>query len=172
MTKKNVPKIHFIMTGGTIDSYFNGMEDKMMPNTTSVIPQYIESIRPYIDCEFTLVSLKDSRDINSSDQEKILKVIKASHDTHFIVTHGNYTLTDTARFLEEKLASNPDVTVVLCGALTPIGDFAFSDGPFNLGFAVSQVQTLEPGVYVCMNANTFKPKESVRLISEGRYGSL
>ena len=48
----------------------------------------------------------------------------------------------------------PDKTIVLTGAMIPIA-FGSSDGLFNLGSALSYVQTLPPGVYLAMNGRCF-----------------
>ena len=44
--------------------------------------------------------------------------------------------------------------MVLTGAMVPYA-FGSSDGLFNLGSALSFVQTLPPGVYVAMNGRCF-----------------
>ena len=46
-------------------------------------------------------------------------------------------------------------TIVLTGAMVPYA-FGSSDGMFNLGSAISFVQTLAPGVYVAMNGRAFR----------------
>ncbi len=51
-------------------------------------------------------------------------------------------------------------TIVLTGAMVPYA-FGSSDGLFNLGSALSFVQTLPPGVYVAMNGRHF-PWNEVR----------
>jgi L-asparaginase len=47
-----------------------------------------------------------------------------------------------------------DKTVVLIGAIIPYNE-PESDALFNLGFAVSSVQLLPHGVYVCMQGVVF-----------------
>lgn len=36
--------IHFIITGGTIDSHYDGIKDTVVPNTQSVIPNFINTL--------------------------------------------------------------------------------------------------------------------------------
>jgi hypothetical protein len=55
--------------------------------------------------------------------------------------------------------------------MVPIEGFDFSDGPFNLGFAISEIQKLPAGVYVCMNSQTFNPKDVAKNIAEGKFYS-
>lgn len=38
-------KLHFIMTGGTIDSYYNGIQDTAIPNEYSSIPKFLKILR-------------------------------------------------------------------------------------------------------------------------------
>lgn len=40
-------KIHFIITGGTIDSYYDGTKDTAVPRETSIIPDFIQSLKLY-----------------------------------------------------------------------------------------------------------------------------
>ncbi|MFA6486710.1 MAG: hypothetical protein WCT40_05115 [Candidatus Magasanikbacteria bacterium] len=68
--------IHFIMTGGTIDSHFDGSKDTAVPNKESVIPSFMRSLKLYKEAIFTTAFLKDSRDIGKKDLVKLLKIIK------------------------------------------------------------------------------------------------
>ena len=74
-----------------------------------------------------------------------------------MVTHGTDTMVETAQALARAIT---DKTIVLTGAMVPYA-FGSSDGLFNLGSALSFVQSLPPGVYVAMNGRCF-PAEGVR----------
>lgn len=39
------PDVQFILTGGTIDSYYDSTKDTAIPNRHSVIPEYIKSLK-------------------------------------------------------------------------------------------------------------------------------
>ncbi len=164
-------KIHFILTGGTIDSYYDSIKDTATPNKHSVIPRYMKSLRLYVNCEFTEVCMKDSRDINKSDLRNIHNAVEKSPHKRIIITHGTYTMSDTARYLEANLKRN-DKVIILTGSMIPLIGFSPSDAPFNLGFAVSKAQELPHGTYVCMNGKVFSPKEIVKTISDGRFSSV
>jgi L-asparaginase len=78
---------------------------------------------------------------------------------------------DTAKFLKAHLKRN-DQTIVFTGSMIPLLGFAPSDASFNLGFAISQVNELPNGIYVCMNGAIFSPDEVVKLLYEGRFISV
>ena len=60
-------------------------------------------------------------------------------------------MVDTAKLIAKNIK---DKTIILTGAMIPI-KFGSSDGLFNLGSALSFVQTLEPGIYITMNGRYF-----------------
>lgn len=170
MTKEE-STIHFIITGGTIDSHYDGTKDTAVPNKESVIPSFIESLKLYKKSKFSVVCMKDSRDMNKDDIQNILNEIENSPHTEIIVTHGTYTMPDTARYLKANL-KRTDQTVVLTASMIPLNGFSPSDGPFSLGYSVAQLEYLPKGVHVCMNGKAFDPEEVSKIISEGRFVSI
>lgn len=115
--------------------------------------------------------MKDSREINEVDLKKILETTEQSAHEKIIITHGTYTMPDTARYLKAHLRRK-DQTIILTGSMIPIKGFAPSDGPFNLGFAILEVLRLSAGVYIAMNGKIFDADEVTKIISEGRFVSL
>ena len=163
--------IHFIITGGTIDSFYDGTKDTVIPSEHSVIPEVINSLKLYYESIFTEICMKDSRQINQQDRAEILKAIEESPHKNILVTHGIYTIPDTARFLKANLKRN-DQVIILTGSMIPIKGFSPSDGTFNLGFAIAQFEYLKPGVYVSMNGRIFTPDEVIKILAEGRFTSI
>ncbi len=163
--------IHFIITGGTIDSYYKGSADTAIPNKESVIPSFIENLKLYSKAKFTVICMKDSRDLTKNDIKKILKAVEASSYKKIIITHGTYTMPDTARFLKANL-KNKNKTIILTGSLIPINGFSPSDGPFSLGYAIAKLDHLEPGVYVTMNGKVFAPEEIMKELSTAKFSSI
>ena len=47
--------------------------------------------------------MKDSRTITDEDRSAMINVIQESTATKFIITHGTYTMPDTARYLKTHL---------------------------------------------------------------------
>ncbi|MBI2660542.1 asparaginase [Candidatus Woesearchaeota archaeon] len=166
-----VEVIHFIMTGGTIDSYYEASKDTVVPHKSSIIPSFIGGLKLYTKSAFTEVCMKDSRNLTPKDLKNVLKVIEKSPHKKIIVAHGTYTMPDTARYLKANLKKN-DKTIILTGSMFPITGFSPSDAPFNLGFAIAKMQDLEPDVYVCMNGKVFTSDKVTKIISEGRFASL
>ncbi len=163
--------IEVIITGGTIDSYYEGAKDTAVPLKLSSIPLFFKLIKPEDNVFFKKVCMKDSRQLNGNDLKKIREVINKSKSKLFIVTHGTYTMPDTARFLATNL-KRKDCTVILTGSMIPLTGFAPSDAPFNLGYSFAMVKTLKPGIYVCMNGRIFDPMEVAKRISAGKFVSV
>ena len=115
--------------------------------------------------------MKDSREINEANLRNILETVEKSTHEKIIITHGTYTMPDTARYLKTNLVRK-DQTIVLTGSMIPIKGFAPSDGPFNIGFAISEIAHMSAGVYVAMNGKVFDSNEATKIISEGRFVSL
>ena len=115
--------------------------------------------------------MKDSREINANDMKKILGTIQDSKHKKIIITHGTYTMPDTSRYLKANL-KRKDQTIILTGSFIPLTGFSPTDAPFNLGYAISKVQDLPAGIYIAMNGKIFKPEEVIKMLSEGKFGSI
>ncbi|HAO52387.1 TPA: asparaginase [Candidatus Magasanikbacteria bacterium] len=169
MTQKNT--IHFIITGGTIDSFYNGVKDTVDTLKESSIPAYIKSLKLHEKTEFTTICMKDSRALKKSDLANVLKEIKKSPHKKFIVTHGTYTMPDTARYLDANLGKHNKI-IIFTGSMIPLLGFSPSDAPFNLGYSIAKIHELKPGIYVCMNGKIFNPTEVIKFLYEGRFVSV
>jgi len=163
--------IHFIITGGTIDSYYDGTKDTAVPNKESIIPSFINSLKLYENTNFTQICMKDSRDITQADLKNIKKSIEESESKRIIITIGTYTMPDAARYLKQNLQRH-DQTIIFTASMIPIVGFSPSDGPFSIGYSIAKSQDLEPGIYVCINGRVFQPEKVVKIISESRFASI
>ena len=149
--------IHFIITGGTIDSYYNGAKDTVFPRGESIIPSYVTNLKLSVKTVFTKVCMKDSRELTTNDRKKILLVIEKSPHSKFIITHGTYTMPDTARFIDAHL-KRKGAAIIFTGPMVPLEGFTGSDGGFNLGFSVAKALDLKSGIFVCMNGAMLEPQ--------------
>ena len=164
----NYGTIHFLITGGTIDSHFDPAKDNVIIGKKTAIPDYIKKLQLHSATEFTVLFMKDSREIRHKDRQVVLEAVKKSPHKMIIITHGTYTMPDTAQYLKEQLGKT-DKTIVFVGSMTPLTGFQFSDAAFNLGYAISNVQSLEAGIYLCMNGRVFDPDEVDKNKTAGRF---
>lgn len=164
--------VHFILTGGTIDSaYFPPLETSV-PNEHSIIPEYVLiKIKPAFDITFETLCMLDSSDITDSHRAQMVAAINAARASKIILCHGTNTMAQSAAYIQKALR-HTDKTVVMTGAMIPLKEFAMSDGGFNLGYAMAQVQSLPAGVFVCMNAQVFTADLARKNTKEGRFEAL
>jgi len=155
---ENYGTIHFILTGGTMDSDLDTSKDAIVPREKSTIPEYLEKLKLHNPVKYSSLFLKDSRDIRYKDREKLLEAVKKSDHKMIIITHGTYTMPDSGQYLKDHLPKN-DKTIILTGSMTPLKGFDLSDAPFNIGYAIAKVQALPPNVYLCMNGKVFDPDQ-------------
>lgn len=164
--------IHLITTGGTIDSHYDGTKDTAVTNKESVIPEYIKSLKLFDKVIYTPVCMKDSRALSNTDRLKMINAINKSSLKSILITHGTYTMPDTARFISKRLVNGGNKVIIITGSMIPLVGFSPSDAGFNLGFAIGKFDSLEPGIYVAMNGQIFNPDEVIKLLNEGRFSSI
>lgn len=162
--------IHFIIMGGTIDSYYDGVSDTVVPRKKSIIPEFIRAFKLQAPTKFTTVCMKDSRALASADRKQLLEALESTPAKRIIITHGTYTMPVTARYLKKHL-KRADQVIILTGSMIPLGGVSPSDGGFNLGYSVAQTQLLPSGIYVCMNGRVFEPQDVIKIIYRGVFGT-
>jgi L-asparaginase len=143
-------QIQIFTVGGTIDKiYFDAKSTYEVgpPN----IPEILDGL--HLNLSFAVESLmrKDSLDMTEADRQAILAAVQGATGRRVVITHGTDTMVDTARVL----SAVPDKTIVLTGSLTP-AVFRNSDAMFNIGAALTAVQTMPAGVYIAMNGEIFR----------------
>ena len=117
-----------------------------------------------IDYDIESLLRKDSLDITEADRELIARRVEADPSSKILITHGTDTMVETGR----RLSSIPGKTIVLTGAMQP-APFKYSDAQFNIGFAISALQTLPNGVYMAMNGNIIRPSKAKKIMEEDRF---
>lgn len=158
--------IHFLITGGTIDHI-----EKSTSTTaeqSAVLAYLRDHIRPYFEISQETLFLKDSRDITQEDRELILERSIAAPSPHLVLTHGTFTMVETAKFLHQHQDSFPGKTVVLVGSLIPMGELN-SDAPFALGFAVASALNAPSGVFVAMHGHLWPPSQVEKNLKTQRF---
>jgi L-asparaginase len=146
-------RIKFIAVGGTIDKvYFDKMSEYKVGE--SAIGEILRDANVTFDYACESMIQKDSLDMTDQDRQEIYDAIQADEHRFIVVTHGTDTMIQTAK----KLQNIPNKVIVLTGAMVP-AKFKSSDAPFNIGCAVTAVQSLSPGVYIAMNGRIFDPNK-------------
>lgn len=168
-TKKDL--VHFITMGGTIDSGWSGLEDAIVVSRESNIPAYFARFPLLSETIFTQVCAKDSRAITEEDLKKLVETVEKSPTQMIIITHGTFTMPDTANFLRKNL-KRKDQTVVLTGSTTPLKGFEMTEAPLNLGYAISQAQYLKPDVYIAMKGKAFTSEDLDEAIKKGKFHEI
>ena len=153
--------IKLLITGGTFDKEYDEVHGTLKFKDTH-IQEMLKLGRSRLDVRVRTVMMIDSLEMTHEDRELIVQNCRASRETRIVVTHGTDTMPETARALGK--AAIEGKTIVLTGAMIPYA-FGSSDGLFNLGSALSFVQTLPHGVYVAMNGMYF-PWDNVQKIRQ------
>ena len=176
-----LPKIALIACGGTIGVEWSVVHDTVIPSKTGN-----KRLRDHIDQQIQLhrsllfVDLfnKDSRAITDKDRDKIIAKIKnlrAKGIRHFLITHGTFTMTQTAAYLNDRCASKglSDIYAVICGSMIPNFGFTLSDAQFNIGFALAKLSMMDEadqtGAWICMNGLLSRPENIVKNVKKARF---
>lgn len=156
--------ITILTTGGTIEG-LDYVSDKAINKTNVSIADFLESAN--VDFEHTIESVfkKDSRAIKDNDREQLARKIEETNASKILITHGTFTMEDTAKYLG-KLKLNK--TIVLVGSFI-LGSSENTDAPFNLGYAISSLQFLMPGVYIAMNGQVFDGNNVSKNLETNRF---
>ncbi|KFN51062.1 asparaginase domain-containing protein [Arenimonas composti] len=155
-----------VTTGGTIDKvYFDDKSDYQVgePQIGRILQELGVAFR------FTVIPIlrKDSLHVTAEDRELMRATIAAQPTRHVLVTHGTDTMVETAKVL----ATIPDKTIVLTGALNP-ARFRGSDAEFNIGTAVGAVQSQPGGVWIAMNGRVWDPARVRKNVAANRFEAL
>lgn len=142
--------IRILITGGTIDKVYDQLTGELAFKQTQLIDM-LNRGHSMSNTASEVLFLKDSLKMTDADRQLILSKCLESDEHKILITHGTDTMVNTAQLLGENIKNK---TVVLFGAMVPYS-IEQSDSLFNLGFALSSVQTLANGVYVAMNGRVF-----------------
>ena len=142
--------IKLFATGGTFDKEFNEINGELFFKETNLY-ELLELGRSQLDVKIETLMMIDSLKMSKNDRNYIVNKCKNEKTNRIIITHGTDTMVETAKILAENIKNK---TIILTGAMIPI-KFGSSDGLFNLGSALSFIQTLETGVYITMNGRYF-----------------
>lgn len=155
--------IHIIKMGGTIefiDPSYEKMNKELMKLDSSIDNYLKNLVKPHFIYDIEIVCEKDSREITQEDLDKLWMAVKFSKQENILITHGTFTMKDTAKFLEDLvIRENMNKKIILTGAMIPIVGFSILDASFNLGYSLASLNSIESGVYICMNGGIFKAND-------------
>jgi L-asparaginase len=142
--------VRVFVTGGTFDKEYDELTGTLHFEETH-LPEMLRRGRCMLDVQTEVLMMIDSLEMKESHRARIVQACRDAVESRILITHGTDTMVDTARVLS---AAALDKTIVLTGAMVPYA-FGSSDGLFNLGSALSFVQTLPSGIYIAMNGRCF-----------------
>ena len=150
--------IHILKMGGTIefrDPAYEKINNLMKLDVS--IDGYLENlIRPHFSYDIEIICEKDSREITKEDLNELWTTVKSSQDENILITHGTFTMKNTAKFLENLMDKEKvSKKIIITGAMVPIAGFSISDAAFNLGYSLASFDSIKQGVYLCMNGGIF-----------------
>ena len=143
--------IQILITGGTFDKSYNHISGDLFFEKTH-IPEMLERSKCRLNVHVKTLMMIDSLEMTKKDIEKIIDECKKTKSSRIVITHGTDTMVNTAEKIAEKIKNK---TIVLTGAMIPYAFGSSSDGFFNLGSALSFVQTLKNGIYIAINGQYF-----------------
>ena len=143
--------IQILITGGTFDKSYNHISGDLFFDKTH-IPEMLKRSKCRLNIEVKTLMMIDSLEMTKKDIEKIIEECQKTSSSRIVITHGTDTMVNTAKKIAEKINNK---TIILTGAMIPYAFGSSSDGFFNLGSALSFVQTLKNGVYIAINGQYF-----------------
>ena len=143
--------VRVFVTGGTFDKEYDELTGRLYFRNTHV-DEMLRRGRCGLDVDVETLMMVDSLEMTHAQRAMIVRACRECEEAQIVITHGTDTMVETARAIADDVV---DKTIVLTGAMVPYA-FGSSDGLFNLGSALSFVQSLPPGVYIAMNGRSFR----------------
>ena len=160
--------IQIFITGGTFDKSYNHISGNLFFEKTH-LPEMLKRSKCRLNVKIKTLMMIDSLEMTENDIEKIIDECIKSTSKRIVITHGTDTMVHTASKIASKIN---DKTIVLTGAMIPYAFGSSSDGFFNLGSALSFVQTLKKGVYIAMNGQYFDYNNVIKDKEKGYFKTL
>ena len=154
--------IHILTTGGTIE----GLDyDQEQGGRKISLRNFLKAANVSFSFSIEEVFQKDSRSITFQDREYLVEKIQTSKASKILVSHGTFTMEETAEHLGKL---NLNKTIVLVGSFI-LGSSKNTDAPFNLGYAICALQFLKPDVYVAMNGKIFHWSNVIKNLETNKF---
>lgn len=170
--KKLVKKektIQIFITGGTFDKSYDYIEGALYFEKTH-LPEMLKRSRCQLDIQVETLMMTDSLEMGVKETDQIIVACQNSPCQKIVITHGTDKMVATAKALAKANLKNK--TILLTGAMIPYAFGGSSDGFFNLGCALSYVQTLTQNVYITMQGQSFLWNEVQKNSLLGRFEKI
>jgi len=146
--------IRIVVTGGTFDKQYDELKGALSFSATH-LPEMLRLGRSRVGVTVDSLMMIDSLDMTPADRARIVERCREAAEPRIVITHGTDTMVATANALATATPALANKTLFLTAAMLPYA-CGSSDGLFNLGSALSFVQTLPAGVYIAMNGRHFR----------------
>jgi L-asparaginase len=158
--------IKLFSTGGTIAKRYDELSGELLFDKEH-IQKMLSQGRCTAKIEAVPLMIKDSLEMNEHDRDIIFKACKETTKEKIIITHGTDTMVESAKIL----STIKDKTIVFTGAMIPYA-FKNSDALFNISAAITAVQILPAGIYICMNGKVFSWENVTKNKKKGIFEKL
>jgi L-asparaginase len=159
-------RIHVALftTGGTIDG---ADSDLGTLRSESDAAKWL-SLQPNVNVLSHCLFNKDSRDITDTDRAKMASAISECSSDLVVVTHGTFTIAQSARALKRALGETHR-TILFVGAWKPFGD-PDSDAPAQMEFALQVLSSERRGVWIAMDGRLWDPDATEKIeVEPGQF---
>ncbi|WP_109300168.1 asparaginase domain-containing protein [Aquimarina sp. AU474] len=160
--------LQIFTTGGTIEGLDYNETNQASHSNSITIKEFLDASEIHFKYSLDSLFRKDSRFITNDDRSLIVEKIKVSPYKRILITHGTYTMAETAIYLGKL---NLDKTIVLTGAFV-LGTKKNTDALKNLEYAISHLKLLTKGVYIVMDGVIFNWHNVRKNLEKNRFEVL
>jgi len=171
---KQLNDVVFIITGGTIESYYDDTKGQEVPYEESRIADYFEKALGIVPNEpdfiFKVVSMKDSRNLSQEDYRVLVNESLKNRYKKQIIIGGTYGLPDICRRFQYMVGKKqlPENIYAFVGSMFPEDTF-LNDGWFNIGFSLGKIEKLENEPVVAMHGWVTPPDNIWKQLNEAKF---
>ena len=162
--------IRIITTGGTFDKQYDAVRGELIFRE-SQLPRILNQARVTFPVHLDSLLAVDSLVMTEDERRRIALNALSSVERMVVIVHGTDTMVKSAMLLESMKAVNDGHVFVFTGAMIPYS-LENSDAVFNLGCALSFVQTASPGVYITMGGRLYDASNVRKNKEKGIFEAL
>lgn len=154
-------KVLLLSTGGTLDSVYSIHKYTTTPACKSQLPEYLDHLVLNYSFVHKHICALNSEDITQEIIEKIISEINSMNIDNVVLIHGTATMKNTAKILHTSLKET-NKKVIIVGSYYPL-PYSKGDALLNIGSALSALNYIDSGVYLCIKGQVFKSPFKVKI---------